>query len=267
MEIFLSWSGERSKALAVELKRWIQLVIQAAEPWISEDIQKGMRWGGEVQTRLESCQMGIVCVTPENQHAPWLLFEAGVLARNKETNVCTVLLGIKKTDVLEPMGWFQHTETSREDIYKLMETINSRLIATEGKALKDGQLQDAFDTYWPRLEAIIMKLAQEAPTVAVPQRDTADMTREILEIVRDISHAFASFRSSAPSADLITAAKGSGTLRDLLSFPRGALEEELATNRLSGLFALGSFVKRMEEEAHNKPSHGTGSIAQPDGDL
>jgi hypothetical protein len=52
MDLFLGWSGTCSKAVAEALKLWLSQVLQAVEPWISSDIDKGARWSDEVATRL-----------------------------------------------------------------------------------------------------------------------------------------------------------------------------------------------------------------------
>ena len=49
MKIFITFSGEKSKAIAIALREWLPKVLQATEPWISEhDIEKGRRWGQEI---------------------------------------------------------------------------------------------------------------------------------------------------------------------------------------------------------------------------
>ena len=45
MKVFLCWSGTRSKGIANALHEWLPRVIQALDPWISVDIDKGARWG------------------------------------------------------------------------------------------------------------------------------------------------------------------------------------------------------------------------------
>ena len=77
MGVFISWSGETSKAVALALREWLPLVIQAVHPWASdEDLRKGVRWGAELADRLQKTDLGICCLTPDNLAAPWLHFEA-----------------------------------------------------------------------------------------------------------------------------------------------------------------------------------------------
>lgn len=55
MDIFISWSGERSKALAEALRSWLPKVIQNLNPWISvSDIEKGARWLIDISEKLEN---------------------------------------------------------------------------------------------------------------------------------------------------------------------------------------------------------------------
>ena len=47
----------------------------------SEDISAGVRWQYLISEALEGSSVGILCVTRENQSAPWLNFEAGAIAK------------------------------------------------------------------------------------------------------------------------------------------------------------------------------------------
>ena len=88
MQVFLSSSGERSKKVAELLSQWLPQVIQALEPFLSTTIEKGRRWNTEIAERLADAPVGIVCVTRDNRRAPWLLFEAGAMAKPKDGYVC-----------------------------------------------------------------------------------------------------------------------------------------------------------------------------------
>src|SRR3954469_20494730 len=80
--VFISWSGDTSRQVAEALKDWLPEVIEGIEPWLStQDLTAGMRWGSELASQLERTDFGVICLTPDNLQAPWILFEAGALAK------------------------------------------------------------------------------------------------------------------------------------------------------------------------------------------
>jgi TIR domain len=89
MDVFISWSGERSKYVAECLRVWFKQVIQMVKPWMSsEDILAGARWNGEIARHLSETKFGVICVTPENLvSAPWLTFEAGAIAKTIDERI------------------------------------------------------------------------------------------------------------------------------------------------------------------------------------
>src|SRR6266404_1604418 len=97
MSVFISWSGSRSKQLAQQLRNWLPNVLQAVEVWMSDvDIEAGARGIHEIFTQLERASFGVICLTPENLNAPWLLFEAGAISKKMtdKAHVCPYLLGM-----------------------------------------------------------------------------------------------------------------------------------------------------------------------------
>ncbi|MAM66320.1 MAG: hypothetical protein CL702_08060 [Chloroflexi bacterium] len=61
MKVFISWSGDRSRAVADTLRVWLKDVIQAVDPWISgSNIEKGTRGGLEITKELEDSLVGIL---------------------------------------------------------------------------------------------------------------------------------------------------------------------------------------------------------------
>ena len=89
-------------------------VIQRVEPWLSEAIEKGARWGAEIARALQETHYGILCMTPENLTAPWILFEAGALSKNVEYGrVCAYLLDVSLVDLPRPLGQFQHASLAK----------------------------------------------------------------------------------------------------------------------------------------------------------
>ncbi len=57
MKVFLSWSGDTSKAVAIALKTWLHYVFPRLNIWMSEqDIQAGTKWGQELGKALGSAK-------------------------------------------------------------------------------------------------------------------------------------------------------------------------------------------------------------------
>jgi hypothetical protein len=182
--VFISWSGDRSRVVAHKLREWLPRVVQAARPWMSEaDIEKGTRGLDELTKALGSMTVGITCLTNENLNSPWILFEAGALSKtiDDSSRLCTYLLdGLKPQDIKPPLGMFQATRAIKDDTLKLVRTVNLSASVTP---IRDEDLLEVFDAMWPSLD----KTIQSLPTVANAQhirRDTGEMIAEILEIVR-----------------------------------------------------------------------------------
>ncbi|MBV9961900.1 MAG: toll/interleukin-1 receptor domain-containing protein [Parafilimonas sp.] len=163
MEIFISWSGERSKRVAELLKTWLKCVIQASEPWISsEDIAKGSIWFSAINDKLANVTSGIVCLTNENRGKPWLLFEAGAMLKGIKTNkVYTFLIDINPESVQNPLAQFNHTLPDKESVKKLVTSINIDL----GKqSLEKNIIDDVFETYWPQFEQKFKEIISQTNT-------------------------------------------------------------------------------------------------------
>lgn len=181
MKVFISWSEPRSKAVAEALYSWLPTIIQPVRPWMSEhDIDKGTRGLPAISRQLEETQFGIICLTPENLGAPWLLFEAGALSKSQEqARVWTFLYGLEHTDVRGPLAQFQHTRAEREDVKSLLRAINT----AQGEPLiTEQQLDTAFNRGWEEFEQQLQAIP--AIEARAPERTVADMVKEILELAR-----------------------------------------------------------------------------------
>lgn len=151
MKIFISWSGDRSKKVAEFLKGWIKCVIQACEPWVStEDISRGAVWFSSINDHLANVTSGIVCLTNENKERPWILFEAGAMAKGITSNkVYTFLIDLTPQAIQNPLAQFNHTLPIKEDLRKLVNSIN---IDLGEKSLDKETIDSVFETYWPQFE-------------------------------------------------------------------------------------------------------------------
>lgn len=185
MKVFLGWSGDRSYKVAKAFEEWLPQVIQAIEPFISSGIPKGKRWGGVRADELKDTKVGIICLTKENLNENWILFEAGALSKTKDdAYVCTFLLDLKSTDIEEPLASFQDTTFEKEDIRKLMDTINEAVEKSGEHSLDEKILNSTFDTFWSEIEEKLKAIVAKSPEVVPPSRDMESMVEELLEIAR-----------------------------------------------------------------------------------
>jgi len=186
LNIFISWSGPRSKAVATFLSEWIQDVIQLADPWVSAtDIDAGARWNRDIDEKLRDTNFGIICLTKNNLAAPWILFEAGALAKTlDDTFVCPYLIDLEPSDIPRgPLTQFQAKRANETETWELIQTINKAL---KENALPEDRLRRLFDRCWPELEAVLGDLPEEVVTsTPLPSLDT--MVKEILDVVRGLS--------------------------------------------------------------------------------
>lgn len=153
MKMFISWSGNRSYALAEALYEWLPSMIQALTPWISSDIQKGSRWSAEVEAGLRESRFGLICLTKDNLESPWLLFEAGAISNAIEkTYVCPYLLDVEYDDLPGPLKQFQVTKAEKGETRRLIHSINRAL---GPNTLSERTIDRTFDQLWPTLERSI----------------------------------------------------------------------------------------------------------------
>ncbi len=183
-EVFISWSGDLSRKLGEALRDWLPGALQYVKPYFSpEDIEKGAKWDTDIAAALESSDVGVICLTPDNMEKPWILFEAGALSKSMgKSSVCPLLFGIEPTDVTPPLSNLQATRFGREDFKKLITTINNS--AGDAKLGTD-VLDDVFGMWWPRLETKVQEiLASPDGHTAKERRPQREMIEEILELTR-----------------------------------------------------------------------------------
>ena len=184
MNVFLAWSGPVSHSVAEALHKWLPSVLQKLKPFMSSaDIDKGARWRNELAKQVEGAAFAILCLTPDNLESTWIHFEAGAVSRQAtEGRVTALLVGVKPEQVVDPLAQFQNTPATEVDVKKLVVTLNALL---DSDKLTDARLDDAFETYWPRLEIAITEAQAQGTGKAPPARSTDDMLAEILANSRD----------------------------------------------------------------------------------
>lgn len=162
MKVFISWSGERSQALAQALRGWLPLVLHYVEPWLSEaDVSAGERWAQTVTKELEASNFGVICVTPENLGSPWILFEAGALAKSMQgSRVIPLLLNLEFSDLTGPLAQFQAKKVERTGLSEVIMSINE----AADQAIPEPRAQQLFEALWPEFEKQATSIPEEAPS-------------------------------------------------------------------------------------------------------
>jgi len=180
MNLFISWSGDLSKALAKVLREWLPKAIPDLEPFYSpHDIKAGMRWSNELATRLDSTSNGIICLTRDNVVAPWLMFEAGALSKQFDSRVCPLLFGFTVADLQGPLVQFQAKEFGRDSMFAILESLNDRLQANQ---LPGDELSETFRSSWEELNVKVEEILLDYDNGdnAPPLRSDRDLLEEIM---------------------------------------------------------------------------------------
>ncbi|WP_315536945.1 TIR domain-containing protein [Prevotella koreensis] len=188
MRVFISWSGNKSHKVALVFRDWLPSVIQSIEPYVSsEDIDKGARWSTDIAKELENSTFGILCVTKDNLEAPWLSFEAGALSKTMDKAfVSPFLFDIKRSEVNGPILQFQSTIFQKEDLKKLVSTLNK---ACGENCIPESRLEKAFEVWFPTLEMELNKIRDviDDPDEIKKKEEFNSHSSEILEEILDLA--------------------------------------------------------------------------------
>ncbi len=186
VKVFVSWSGELSQKYAQILKDWLEQCIQSVEVFFSsEDIEKGDNWQTKLSSELKDANYGIVCLTPENIDAPWIHFEAGALSKMLDARVMVLAININFSDIRGPLKAFQATKIEKDDIFKLLKSINN----AQERPLGEDKLKNSFDAFWPQFisktDAIKKQIGKNNEEKKISNKvNVSDTVDEILQLVR-----------------------------------------------------------------------------------
>lgn len=223
MKVFISWSGDSSRRIAVALANWLPDVIQDVEPWVSaEDIGPGARWLSDIATQLDDTDFGVLCLTRDNVNAPWINFEAGALAKSVQgSRVVPLLIGLNESDIPRgPLAQFQGILPTEDGIRRLVQSINEL-----GGGLSAERLDRTVQRWWPALQEDLTEIQTQsinAGETTEPQRDPGDMLAELLELTRGLQRELqvvqsGSQREIAAASDMLRISATSGMASDLHS--------------------------------------------------
>lgn len=183
-EVFICWSGDGSKEIALKINEWLPTVLQNIKTFCSDsDIDKGARWAQEIASKLENASIGIIIVTPSNLNSKWLHFEAGALSKSMDTaRVIPLLFDLKTTDLDDPLKQFQAIVYNRAGMRSLITNINK---AANASGLSESQLDKLFNALWTDLESEIASILISDDAPEAPVKSDRDLLEEILQNSRN----------------------------------------------------------------------------------
>ena len=176
MKVFISWSGDKSKAFAELLREWLPMFLDNVTPWVSSmDIGLGNRWGKEIGDNLSVIDIGILCLTPESVVAPWVLFEAGALSKSVDAaRVIPLLVDLDKRGLIgSPLGQFQATRVNEKGMLELAKTLAE--ISDDKKAL--GKIRDSWGFLWSGFQSRM----KDVSAISVKSTNSIASSTEIQE--------------------------------------------------------------------------------------
>ena len=139
------------------LVHWLPTIVPGTQPFSSDEIQGGDVWVRSLLDNLATAQYGILCVTSENRHAPWLSFEAGSLWKHlvdgKQLTagvpVCPLLLDLEPNDLPGPLSLFQARLFDERGVGAVCGQL------AKLTKLSESRLTANFKATWPLLSACV----------------------------------------------------------------------------------------------------------------
>jgi anti-anti-sigma factor len=114
----------------------------------AHDIPAGTPWGTALHEQLRCTDFGVLCLTPENLRAPWILYEAGALAMSSKVGcVVPFLLDVGPEKLPAPLAQFQSVPANKEGTWKVVSSIQS----AQDSGLAEEALWQVFERAWPTL--------------------------------------------------------------------------------------------------------------------
>lgn len=197
-QVFISWSGERSRDIALIWKSLIEDTFDSVNAFVSHrDISPGARGLTTIKAQLDGTSVGIPIVTRDNVGAPWINFESGALSKevpNAPAMVMPCLVDYKDpSELTGPLTQFQAKLLNQDGVEEILSTI-SRANAIEWQRKKAG-----FEARWPEFERQFNLYKTSPEDKEEARRSIDDMLAEIVNNTRVLRKALAASSTGSAS--------------------------------------------------------------------
>ena len=182
-EVFLSWSGDYARKVALAFSEWLPLVIHGVRTFhSSEGIEVGSKWNSILSSELSEMDFGVLFITSENCDAPWINFEAGALSKNvEESRVIPVLIDPENIDLARsPLRQFQNVKLDKEGFSRIVVGVYSSM---NSPSLSAELVSRSFNHWWPQLDEMLSAIGpyEAGKPIKKPTEDDrlAALTEEV----------------------------------------------------------------------------------------
>ncbi|WP_415942497.1 TIR domain-containing protein [Streptomyces sp. 067-1] len=189
MKIFISWSGETAQKCAEVLGRELEHLHPEMKTFVSSlGIVKGQRSMESIAAQLRDADVGIMCLTRENQRKQWINYEAGALSRRTDEDKAYVhpfLIDMPPEEISGPLKQFQATDSSvRREVFSMIQSLHDECV----NPYSPEALRRAFGHFWDRVVRDLQDIKKRMPRTETPVRTTPeDLFGELVDLVRDQS--------------------------------------------------------------------------------
>jgi len=193
--VFISWSKSASLEIAKLLKPFLEDVLGTATIFMSQAMEGGSRWAMEIPQHLEICNAGLVLVTPENRHEPWLHFEAGALSKHIDgSRVVPLLCGSSVGEIQgTPLSMFQAKNFDHDDLLEICTLFGATF------AIPEEAVRRRFERNWVELESEVVPITQKSGEPA-GQLSLSDVMAVVERIGGQVAGIEAAFKSASAQA-------------------------------------------------------------------
>lgn len=161
MNVFVSWSGCRTRVLAAALGRLLHSLQLGVNAWSSaQGITAGKLWRTELFKQLKRARIGIICVSRYSVKSEWVQFEIGALCTSlPDEHLFPYLVDIDADAVPDTLKDLQCCRANEEETWQLVGAIHRLVHDSE----PDERCRTAFDDHWPALLATVHSTLEDQP--------------------------------------------------------------------------------------------------------
>ncbi|PZO47703.1 MAG: hypothetical protein DCF16_17395 [Alphaproteobacteria bacterium] len=192
-DIFISWSGEKSKKVANRLADFLEDVLGVKAYTSDKEMKPAQNWRDELERRLSEAKFCIMCLSIENIDAPWMMWESGAIwqarkhaeadSSDRNERVCPFLIDFPPGELPSlagPLGGVNVVRYGEDEVRKLVFQLHHIL---NPAAAADGVTR-RFQVGWPGCKQDIDGILKEYAASLQPFEKFAQLREISLERIK-----------------------------------------------------------------------------------